>query len=75
MGKENQMAFLNVFFLVLLCCVFFFKILFIYLLIRDTEKEREAQKREKQAPCRDPDVGLDSRSAGSGPGLKAVLNC
>ena len=43
--------------------------------MRDTEKEREAEtQREKQAPCREPDVGLDSGSPGSGPGLKAALN-
>ena len=27
--------------------------------------------REKQAPCREPDVGFDPRSPGSHPGLKA----
>ena len=44
--------------------------------MRDTEKEREAQtqQKEKQAPCREPDMGLDSRSPGSGPGLRVVLN-
>ena len=41
---------------------FFFKILFIH--------ERERQ-REKQAPCREPDVGLDPGSPGSRPGRKA----
>ena len=50
---------------------FFLKILFIH--ERDTEREREWQ-REKQAPRREPDVGLNSGSPGSGPGLKAVLN-
>ena len=30
--------------------------------------------REKQAPCREPDVGLDSQSPGSGPELKVALN-
>ena len=34
------------------------------------EKERERQ-REKQAPCREPDVGLDPWTPGSCPGLKA----
>ena len=46
--------------------------------MRDTERERERQghrQREKQAPCRKPDVGLDPGSPGSGLGLKAVLNC
>ena len=40
--------------------------------MRDTQKERQRHRqREKQAPCREPDVGLDPRSLGSGPGLKA----
>ena len=34
------------------------------------ERERERQW-EKQAPCREPDVGLDPRTPGSGPGPKA----
>ena len=32
-----------------------------YLFMRDTERERQ---REKQAPCREPDVGLDPRTRG-----------
>ena len=39
--------------------------------MRDTEKER---LREKQAPCREPDVGLHPGSPGSRPGRKAALN-
>ena len=39
----------------------FLKILFIY-------------SGETQAPCREPDVGLDPGSPGSGPVLKAALN-
>ena len=39
--------------------------------MRDRQRQRQ---REKLAPCREPDVGLDPRSPGSGPGLKAVLN-
>ena len=31
-------------------------------------------ERKKQAPCWEPNVGLDPRSPGSGPGPKAVLN-
>ena len=31
------------------------------------------RQREKHAPCKEPDMGLDPRSPGSGPGLKAVL--
>ena len=34
----------------------------------DTHRERQ---REKQAPCREPDVGLDPETTGSHPGLKA----
>ena len=41
--------------------------------MRDTEQARE-QQREKQAPHKEPDVGLNPGSPGSGPGLQAVLN-
>ena len=48
--------------------------------MRDTQRERERHRHrqremEKQAPCREPDVGLDPQSPGSRPGLKAALNC
>ena len=51
-------------------------ILRFYLFMRDTHTHREARhrQREKQAPCREPDVGLDPRAPGSRPGLKAALN-
>ena len=40
--------------------------------MRDPEIERQRHRqREKQAPCRDPDVGLDPRTPGSCPELKA----
>ena len=56
----------------------FFKKIF-YLFIHDRERERDRDRDtgrgEKQAPCREPDVGLDPGSPGSGPGLKAALNC
>ena len=44
--------------------------------MRDTEREREAetQAREKQASCREPDVGLDPGSPGSHPRLQEALN-
>ena len=38
--------------------------------MRDPERQRHRQ-REKQAPCREPDVGLDPRTQGSRPGPKA----
>ena len=41
----------------------------------DTHRERQRHRqREKQAPCREPDVGLDPRSPGSHPGPTAALN-
>ena len=43
--------------------------------MRDRERERQRHMpREKQAPCREPDVGLDPGSPGSRTGLKAELN-
>ena len=43
--------------------------------MRDTEGERQRHgQREKQAPRREPDMGLDPRSPGPGPGLKEALN-
>ena len=38
--------------------------------MRDTERQKHRQ-REKQAPCREPDVGLDPGTPGSRSGLKA----
>ena len=37
--------------------------------MQDTEQRH--RQREKQAPCRDPDAGLDPRTPGSRPGPKA----
>ena len=43
---------------------------------RDTEREAETHRqREKQAPSREPNVGLDPGSPGSHSGLKVALNC
>ena len=47
---------------------------------RDRERERERERqghrqREKQAPGKEPYLGLDSRTAGSCPGLKVAPNC
>ena len=41
---------------------------------RERERQRHRQ-REMQAPCREPDVGLDPRSPGSRPGPKTMPNC
>ena len=41
--------------------------------MRDIERETHRQ-RGKQAPCREPNVGLDPGSPVSLPGLKAALN-
>ena len=44
---------------------------------RDRDREKQGQKyrqREKQVPCREPDVGLDPGSPGSGPELRVALN-
>ena len=52
---------------------FFFKD-FIYLFMRDIEREREAEtqaEREAGSMHREPDVGFDPRSPGSHPGPKA----
>ena len=38
--------------------------------MRDRERQRHGQ-RKKQAPCREPDVGLDPGTPESGPGPKA----
>ena len=54
---------------------FFKKKYFIYLFMKDTHTERQRHRhREKQAPYREPDVGLDPKSSESHPGLKAALN-
>ena len=50
---------------------------FIYLFMREIEREGGGQRhrqREEQASCLEPDMGLDPRSPGSHPGLKAALN-
>ena len=45
--------------------------------MRDTQREREERERQrhrqkkKQAPCREPDVGLNPRTPRSCPGRKA----
>ena len=44
---------------------------------KERERERERQRhrqREKQAPCREPNAGLNPGSPGSRPEPKAALN-
>ena len=44
----------------------------IYLFMREREREKQRRRqREKQAPCGEPDAGLDPRTLGSHPQLKA----
>ena len=55
---------------------FFFKD-FIYLFMKDTHREREVQRhkqREKQAPHREPDVGLDPRPQDHSLGQRQALH-
>ena len=45
---------------------------------REREREREWQRhrqREKQAPCEEPDVGLDSRPQNHALSQRQMLNC
>ena len=39
--------------------------------MRDTDREAETQAEGEAGPCREPNVGLDPRTPGSGLGLKA----
>ena len=50
--------------------MFLRKILFIYSWETQTDRQRHRQ-REKQAPCREPNVGLDPVTLGSCPEPKA----
>ena len=48
--------------------IFLFKKKFMYFCMRDTERERQRHRqREKQAPCGEPDAGLNPRTLGSRP--------
>ena len=50
---------------------FFLKI---YFFIHERQRERHRQ-RDKQAPCREPNVGLDPRAQDHALGERQVLNC
>ena len=39
--------------------------------MREREREAEQRRREKQAPCQEPDAGLNPETPGSRPGPKA----
>ena len=45
---------------------------FVYLFMKDTERERQ---REKQAPGREPDVGLDPETVDHALSQGQVVNC
>ena len=46
--------------------VFIFFKIFIYLFMKDTHRKRQRHRqREKEAPCGEPDVGLNPRTLGS----------
>ena len=45
----------------------FIKLLFIYSWETQKERQRHRQREEKQAPCKEPDVGLNLGNPGSGP--------
>ena len=44
---------------------------FLKILLIERHGKAETQKREKQTPCKEPDVGLEPRTPGSQPELKA----
>ena len=54
---------------------FFKKRFYLFIHERHTQRERHRyRQREEQAPCWEPDMGLDPGSPGSYPGLKEALN-
>ena len=50
---------------------FFFLKIYLFMIDIERERERQRHRREKQAPCQEPDMGLDPRTPGSRPGPKA----
>ena len=42
---------------------------------REREAQTQAEGEEGSTSCKEPDVGLNPRSPGPQPGLKAALNC
>ena len=65
---DAELGFSLVFFFFLL---FFLKILFIFSWETQERERQRHRQRENQAPCWEPDVGLDPGTLGSGPMPKA----
>ena len=51
--------------------LYFFNILFIYSWETQKERQRHSQREEKQAPCKEPNAGLDPGNPGLSPEPKA----
>ena len=72
---KGQIWYLNQFlFLFLFFSVSFLKRFYLFILERQRERERERERKaekKEQAPCREPNMGLDPETPGSHPGLKA----
>ena len=65
-GRKNENLFAT---------FYFFKRFDSFTYERHRDKERQGHRqREKQAACREPDMGLNPGSPGSHPGLKVALN-
>ena len=59
-----------------MCSLFSFLRFYLFIHERHTQRERQNHRqRQKQAPCRESNMGLNPRFPGSCPGLKAALNC
>ena len=55
---------------------FFFKRFYLVIHKRHTHTQRQRHRqREKQAPCREPDTGLNPGTPGSCPEQRQALNC
>ena len=52
----------------------FFKRFYLFIHERHRWREAETQTEGKQAPCKEPDVGLDPGTLGSCPGPKQMPN-
>ena len=50
---------------------FFFLRFYLFIHVKQRDWQKEGQREEKQAPCKEPDVGPNPRNLGSGPEPKA----